>query len=43
MPSGNPSRLLALADREFRELTNKPLTAGGWLAAVLTRCQGAQI
>ena len=26
MPSGNPSRLLALADREFRELTNKPLT-----------------
>lgn len=28
MPSGNPSRLLALADREFRELTNKPLTVG---------------
>jgi hypothetical protein len=26
MPSGNPSRLLALADREFRDLTNKPLT-----------------
>ena len=26
MPSGNPSRLLALADRELRELTNKPLT-----------------
>ncbi len=26
MPSGNPSRLLALADREFRQLTNKPLT-----------------
>jgi hypothetical protein len=26
MPSVNPSRLLALADREFRQLTNKPLT-----------------
>jgi hypothetical protein len=26
MPSGNPSRPLALADREFRQLTNKPLT-----------------
>ncbi len=26
MPSGNPSRLRALAYRQFRELTNKPLT-----------------
>jgi len=25
MPSGNPSRLLALADREFRQLTGKPV------------------
>ena len=26
MPSGNASRLLALADREFRQFTNKPLS-----------------
>jgi hypothetical protein len=26
MPVGTPARLLHLADREFRELTNKPLT-----------------
>jgi hypothetical protein len=26
MPTGNPARLLQLADREYRQLTNKPAT-----------------